>query len=347
LFPHDPKTWRPSAIAGKRFAPYFISTGGEGEQRVIKLHQDGGSSGRPVPRVAERLPRTVLSAVNAVESPTALLARREMQSWRLLQLEPSALREPDEVTAPSSLRANVAHLPATLFRLARTLENNESRGAVCARVANRLSELISDVRRVEIDHDSKRELLTLQVVDANNTRHAARSLSDGTLRFLALSVLEIDPEAQGLLCLEEPENGIHPDRIPAMLRLLQDIAVDVHIAIDEENPLRQVIINTHSPAVVQEVPEDSLLLAELRELVENGRRIKTMRFSALSNTWQTTGPSNGQVGRIMSKGKLIQYLNPASLNSARPGSDSGRERRRVIDRDDSQMLLATLYPDTE
>jgi predicted ATPase len=58
-------------------------------------------------------------------------------------------------------------------------------------------------------------------------------------RFLALAVLELDPEAQNLLCLEEPENGIHPERIPAMLKLLQDIATDVDEPIGPDNPLRR------------------------------------------------------------------------------------------------------------
>ena len=48
-------------------------------------------------------------------SPTALLARREMQSWRLLQLESSALREPDEFTTPPGLGSDGSHLPATLY----------------------------------------------------------------------------------------------------------------------------------------------------------------------------------------------------------------------------------------
>ena len=50
-----------------------------------------------------------------------------------------------------------------------------------------------------------------------------------------------------------------------MLRLLQDIATDTDSPVDEENPLRQVIINTHSPSVVLQTPEDSLLVAELVE----------------------------------------------------------------------------------
>ena len=78
-----------------------------------------------------------------------------------------------------------------------------------AQVANRLAQLIDDVYTVHVDPDEKRELLTLYVTGRDHTPHPARALSDGTLRFLALAVAELDPESQGLLCLEEPENGIH------------------------------------------------------------------------------------------------------------------------------------------
>ena len=102
LFPHSAKHWRKSIVHGRRAVP-FISTEGEGENRVIKLHQDGGSSGRPLRRPAVNLPRTVLSVATAAESPTVLVARREMESWQLLQLEPSALRKPDEFVSPTRL----------------------------------------------------------------------------------------------------------------------------------------------------------------------------------------------------------------------------------------------------
>ena len=67
---------------------------------------------------------------------------------------------------------------------------------------------------------------------------------------------------QGLICLEEPENGIHPERIPAMLELLRNMAVDPKEPVDETNPLRQVIVNTHSPGFVGEVPDDALIAVE-------------------------------------------------------------------------------------
>lgn len=70
LFPHTASTWRNSAVQGRRSGGDFISTKGEGKERVIKLHQDGGA-GMPRSILATTLPRTVLSTANAAENPTA------------------------------------------------------------------------------------------------------------------------------------------------------------------------------------------------------------------------------------------------------------------------------------
>lgn len=334
LFHHKP-AWRNSVVSGARFVPY-ISTEGAGAHRVIKLHQDGGSSGRPLPRSAMNLPRTVLSATNAAESPTALLARKEMRSWRLLQLEPSSLRKPDEFTAPTTIETDGSHLAATLYHLA-AFSNGRHKAdlerafsPVYGQVAQRLSELIDDVHEIRIDRDERRQLLTLLVTGRDGTSYPARALSDGTLRFLALAVLELDPQAKGLICLEEPENGIHPDRIPAMLRLLQDIATDVREPVGPDNPLRQVIINTHSPSVVAQVPDDSLLVAELKETLRDGQRFTRVAFNPLENTWRDKTPERIST---VAKGKLLAYLNPIS---------NGESSSRVMDRPDLQLLLP--YP---
>ena len=60
LFPHKKSDWRDTVIRGRRSAGAFISTDDEAGQRIIKLHQDGGSRGRPLARPAAKLPRTVL-----------------------------------------------------------------------------------------------------------------------------------------------------------------------------------------------------------------------------------------------------------------------------------------------
>jgi AAA domain, putative AbiEii toxin, Type IV TA system len=125
------------------------------------------------------------------------------------------------------------------------------------------------------------------------------------LRFLALAVLEQDPETQGVLCLEEPENGIHPDRIPAILQLLKDIAVDPNEPVGPDNPLRQVIVNTHSPSVVSQVLDEDLVIADDREYVQGTRRFKGVSFGCLPDTWRALAGA-----KPVAKGRLLAYLNP-------------------------------------
>ena len=341
-FKHS-RTWRKRFITNERRTPNYISTNGTGRDRTINVHQDGGSSGKPQKLRAANLPRTVLSAANSAESPTATLVKREMQSWRLLQLEPSSLRAPDNFTAPSELASDGEHLPATLYHLARPPNRDatvDSSAEVYAEVANRLSELIDDVRSISVDRDESRQLLTIYAKGRDGTTYPARALSDGTLRFLALTVLSIDPDSRGVICMEEPENGIHPQRIPAMIRLLMDLTTDIDDddAEGHGNQLRQVIINTHSPAVVMQVPEDSLLMAETVEVSSGASSFKALQLRGLAGTWRCGA------GEGISMGQLLAYLNPVSHNqledwnavgaARRRNGSTGKRTRRVIDRED-------------
>lgn len=348
-FPHS-KEWRRSVLSGRRTSP-FISTKEDDGKSVVRLSQDG-VQGLPKSFLAANLPRTLLSTVNATESPTALIVRREMQAWQSLQLEPSALREPDSFTTAPGMLADGSHLPATLYFLARlpdvTGQRNVDQSPIYDHVARRLSEFIDDITAVGVDRDPKRELLTLQVTERDGTVYSARSLSDGTLRFLALTVLDINPSAGGLICMEEPENGIHPSRIPAIINLLQDIVCDVESPVGSDNPLRQVIINTHSPVVVNQVPDDSLLVAELRESVDRaGARFKAARLSWLADTWrERADPDTKPVAR----GQLLAYLNPVlrpEFGQTQTGEGGAHATRRVVDRDDIRQLGFALTPQTD
>ena len=130
-------------------------------------------------------------------------------------------------------------------------------------VASRLADLLP-VRKVAILRDDVRQLLSLTIEDNAGLRLPANAISDGTLRFLALAVLAEVADECAVFCMEEPENGIHPDGLPAMHQLLKDIAVDVQQPADGENndnPLRQVIVATHSPYFIQLHDHNDLLLA--------------------------------------------------------------------------------------
>lgn len=303
LFPHKVTAWRHSAVKGRRSGGAFISTQGQGKGRIIELHTDGEGGGRPHLILAENLTRAILSTVNTAEYPTALLARREMQSWRHLRLEPSALRRSDELTAQTRLGKDGSNLAATIYNLAKFANYSEdislgtdpaepAESGLYVRLARLLNEFGIAVLDIRVVHEEKRELLSLMLTGHDGTSFSARSLSDGALRFLGLAVITLDTQTPTLICLEEPENGICPDRIPAIMNLLHETAVDVYRPVGPDNPLRQVIITTYSPVVLSLIPEECLLVAEISGLDKSGRQITASRFSCLPDTWRDNPDEN-------------------------------------------------------
>ena len=325
--------WFENVISNERRTPRFISVEPSKEGNMIQLHQDGGSRGKPLKYPAATLPRTVLSTAKAAESPTLTVVRRELQSWRQLQLEPSALREPDEFMAPPVLGNNGAHLAAVIARLAE--EQRDERGDVRVILAQRLSDLLDGATEVRIDRDEKRQLLTVNLISRDGTPHPARSLSDGTLRFLALSVLSLDHDKGGLLCLEEPENGIHPSRIPAMISLLEDLATDPETWEPEsgESPLRQVIVNSHSPEFVERVHEDSLLYATSKNVTVDGTRFQALDLRAMGGTWR-------KIPAHISMGDLLGQLGKSRPERVEPERPPGSmKRRRIMEIEDVKQAV--------
>jgi predicted ATPase len=106
---------------------------------------------------------------------------------------------------------------------------------------------------------------TVQVFlqEGERTIPAAR-LSDGTLRFLCLLAVLCDPEPPPVVCIEEPELGLHPDILPTVAELLLDAAERC-----------QLIVTTHSDILVDcmhDMPEN-ILVAEKGEHGTHLRRL--------------------------------------------------------------------------
>ncbi|HEY8908307.1 MAG TPA: AAA family ATPase [Rhodoferax sp.] len=310
-----PSAWIKQHIfgPGNKRTP-FISTevSGNPGQPAVKLFSDQTERGGPpflVP--ARKSPQTIVSGVNSSSHPTALAARSELRSWRLLQLEPSALRKWDNFGDDPYVTSTGEHLPGALMRL----DNH-------AEVSLRLSELLPDIVSVNVDADEKRQVKTLLLTMKDKETYTASSLSDGTLRFLALAVLALDPEFGGLLCMEEPENGIHPSRIPQMLSLVRSLSEEVETDGETRVPaIRQLIINTHSPLVVAELRDDELLFAETLKL--KGKAF--VNFKPLPHSWRES-VSGARGAELISRGEILSYLGGQkhSVRSARQSHLVGR-----------------------
>lgn len=349
-FPYGER-WRQAAIQSDKGGGRRLFSV-PGPVRQLQNNSPSTESEGTATLVPALLPRTLLSVAAAnrdlvmeersSRTDPATLVRQEMQSWRVFQLDPAKISESDNRFSQSEVGEDGSHVAATLYRLAHTLpvdgqDAYEAETAVYARVGNRLAQLVDDVWDVTVDLDEVREALTIQVTSRDGAKHSARALSDGTLRFLALAVLE-QQESPGVYCIEEPENGIHPGRIPALLKLLQAIAMDTSYPIEPGNPLRQVIISTHSPSIVSRVPGDSLVVAELRNSQRDGKRFTRARFSGLANTWRDPEPGR----HSLALGELLKYLNPEGYRPLPEPRDLDKpdEQRRILDRADVRDLLS-------
>jgi hypothetical protein len=69
-----------------------------------------------------------------------------------------------------------------------------------------------------------------------------------------------------------------------MVRLLRDFAVDPQQAVNRDNPLRQVIVNTHSPLVYRQVSADDRVFLESVERI--GGRGRVARVEVPEGTWR-------------------------------------------------------------
>lgn len=163
-----------------------------------------------------------------------------------MQLNPEILREPtkQETNFSDVIGHSGENLAAALFRLK---SEDEYKLIEISRV---LRTFLPEFASVDVKDDKANKQFLLVLKDENGKEFTSRVLSEGTLRILTLCILLFDEKHQGLLCFEEPENGIHPFRINSMVKLLRDLSMDLD---SPGTSLRQVIINTHSPSLLQAV----------------------------------------------------------------------------------------------
>ncbi len=250
--------WRPKVPTGKRGKPY-IKTEHKNGRSTITLPQDGKAGGKETP--ANAVSATVLSGTNSVDFPHVFAVREEMRSWKFLQLDPQALREPTrQEGSQDTISHNGANLASALHRI--KLEDP----ALLKFISRRLNKILPQIIDVQVIDDKANKQYLITVKNDDGREFTSRVLSEGTLRLLALCIMQYDHHHNGLICFEEPENGIHPFRVAAMAELLVDLSTNFG---DYDGPLRQVIVNTHSPVLVGKIFE-----------VEDTRRLRVY-FSEL------------------------------------------------------------------
>jgi hypothetical protein len=70
-----------------------------------------------------------------------------------------------------------------------------------------------------------------------------------------------------------------------------------------DNPLRQVIVNTHSPGVVQLVREDDLLFASEHPVGANGAHVSALQVVGMQGSWRAPAAHEGAT-----RADILPYL---------------------------------------
>jgi predicted ATPase len=134
--------------------------------------------------------------------------------------------------------------------LALMLQELDFEGALegVKRYLKRLSDRFEDIK---LHGEGGRFQLYLQ--ERGLGRVSATMLSDGTLKFLCLMAVLCDPKPGPLVCIEEPEAGLHPEA----LAIVGD-------ALREASTRTQLIVTTHSDALVDRFTDepDSVIVCE-------------------------------------------------------------------------------------
>lgn len=139
-------------------------------------------------------------------------------------------RRPQQADLPNDfLREDGQNLGLVLNKLRREPK-------VKRRILDALRKLYDGITDFEIIIESGTFQVFLQEGDI--TIPATR-LSDGTLRYLCLLAILCHPTPAPLVCIEEPELGLHPDILPTLSELLL-----------EASERGQIIVTTHSEVLV-------------------------------------------------------------------------------------------------
>jgi predicted ATPase len=112
-------------------------------------------------------------------------------------------------------------------------------------------------------------------------------MSDGTVRWLALLSILLNPEPQSLVVIEEPELGLHPDMIHELAKLLIDASTRM-----------QLIITTHSTQLIEAFTDrpEAVIICEKENGVSTLRRLDAHKLSSWLEEYS--------LGQLWTKGQI-------------------------------------------
>jgi predicted ATPase len=160
--------------------------------------------------------------------------RRLLENWFVSNFQIQAAQNIEEIGISEHLSTNgnnLAQVTKFIFENHQSIFNN---------ILDKMKKRVPGISEV-VAEETKDGRIILQFKDGSfKDPFISRYVSDGTIKMFAYLVLLNDPTPHPLLCVEEPENYLHPE-------LLVELAEEFRESADKGG---QVFISTHSPDFV-------------------------------------------------------------------------------------------------
>ena len=208
----------------------------------------------------------------------------EMQRWRVFHFQDMSrvapIRLSSAVRDDLHLKPDAGNLAPFIRRLRKDHPEHYRRIVETVRLA---APFFGDfVYREDKDTGENMELEWCQADDPDSVLGPFQ-LSDGTLRFICLATLLLQPPdfQPGLILIDEPELGLHPAALTLLAEMLQH-------ASDE----RQVIVSTQSADLVSELDPEDVVVVDRKDNASAFTRLEGDRLSgwledyALGELWK-------------------------------------------------------------
>lgn len=179
--------------------------------------------------------------------------RQHLESWRVYHFHDTSSSSPMKKTADINdnrfYRPDGSNIAPYLYLLKKT--NSNAYSHICSTI-RKIAPFFRDfhLEPLRLNPDK----IKLEWLHAKSENYFdASSLSDGTLRFICLAVLFLQPKDQmpSVILVDEPELGLHPSAIHLLYSMIRSASTNV-----------QVIISTQSPILLDYFDPSEVLVAE-------------------------------------------------------------------------------------
>ena len=185
-----------------------------------------------------------------------------LRSWSIYHFHDTSrtavVKQKGKIDDNASLRPDAGNLAAFLHRL-QTVEERAYRRIVAA---------IRQVAPFFDDFQLRPDPLSEGVIQLEWREHGsdayfnAHALSDGTLRFICLAALLLQPAPPSLILIDEPELGLHPFAITQLAALLQSAATKT-----------QLLVGTQSVTLMNQLEPEDIVVVDRAKGPSTFRRI--------------------------------------------------------------------------